>query len=216
MKFNFKKIEHTTESNSYFIVNKLQFDEGIINILSKDGKRSIEFNNEGDPTLIDSTSNHKTVKLSEFPSLQIPRNIIDGFKVNKTFINSDNGRLSHFHLFQLILSKVDNEVYLLPQFGRTMIYSVFDSKKKYQGDFTLLDTGFGLGNCQINPQYTLDVQRDTDNAILRTYQNQYDKAYWKVYGPEKELEIASNQLDNHKKAIKDNADTFKTKWSYLF
>jgi hypothetical protein len=147
MKFNFKKIENPVESNSYFIVNKLQFDAGIINILSKDGKNSLEFNNEGNPTWISSFTNtsHNTVQLSEFPSLQIPIRVIDEFKVNKTFLNSDNKKLSHFHLFQLILSKVDNELYLLPQSGRTMIYSVFDSKKKYQGDYTLLDTGFGIG-----------------------------------------------------------------------
>jgi hypothetical protein len=200
MKFNFKKIENPLESNQYFIVNKIQFDEGIINILSKDGKNSLEFNNEGDSTWI---NNPPPIiiqsKLPEFPTLQIPRNKIDEFKVNKTFINEDNKRLSHFHLFQLLLSKIDNEVYLLPQFGRAMIYSVFDSKKKYQGDFTLLDTGFGIGNCQINPQYTLDVQRDSDSLVLQMCQNQYNKAYYKVYGPKKELEQATKQLEDHKK-----------------
>jgi hypothetical protein len=33
MKFNFNKIENPVESNSYFIVNKLQFDEGIIKLI---------------------------------------------------------------------------------------------------------------------------------------------------------------------------------------
>jgi hypothetical protein len=217
MKFNFKKIENPIESNSYFITNKIQFDEGIINILSKDGKSSLEFNNEGDPTWINNpTTNHNTVQLSEFPTLQIPRNKIDEFKVNKKFINEDNKRLSHFILFQLILSKVDNDLYLLPQFGRAMIYSVFDSKKQYHGDFTLLDTGFGIGNCQINPQFTLDVQRDSDSLVLQMCQNQYNKAYYKVYGPKKELEQATKQLEDHKKKMKDKTDAFREKWSYLF
>jgi hypothetical protein len=218
MKFNFKKIENPVESNSYFIVNKLQFDEGIINILSKDGNDILEYNSEGFPTWISSFTNtsHNTVQLSEFPSLQIPIRVIDEFKVNKKFINSDNHKLSHFHLFKLILSKVDNEVYLLPKSVRTMIYSVFDSNKKYQGDFTLLDTGFGIGNCQVNPQFTLDIQSDVDKSILHRFQNQYDQAYWKFYGPEKELEQATKQLDEYKKKIKDKTDTFKGKWGYLF
>jgi hypothetical protein len=217
MEFNFNKIENPVESNSYFITNKLQFDEGIINILSKDGNNSLEFNSEGFPTLISgrNTANGK-IQLSEFPNLQITRNKIDGFKINKKFINSDNHKVSHFHLFKLILSNVDKEVYLLPKSNRTMIYSVFDSNKKYLGDYTLLDTGFGIGNCQINPQFTLDIQSDTDKHILHRFQNQYDQSYYKVYGPKKELEQATKQLEEYKKKMKDKTDTFKGKWGYLF
>jgi hypothetical protein len=155
--------------------------------------------------------------MSEFPSLELPTRISDKFKLNKKFINPDDKKISHFHLFQLILSKVDKELYLLPRREQyTFVYSVFDSKKKYQGDFTLLDTGFGIGNCQINPQITLDIQADSDSGILRNLQNMYDKAYWKVYGPEKELQTATKELEKFKKSIKERTSQFKDKWGYLF
>jgi hypothetical protein len=219
MKFNVKKIEIPCESNSFFIVNKLEFDDGVINILFKDANNRLDFSNDGYPNIQYNNPYpaFEKIELPDFPTLQIPQNISYNFKVNKNFINSDDKKLSHFNLFNLIFSKVDKEVYLIPKMERvSVIYSVFDSNKKYQGDFSLLDTGFGIADCQINPQWTLDIENQTDKFILHNYQNQYDQAYYKVYGPKKELETATKQLENHKNKMKETTNQFKTKWGYLF
>jgi hypothetical protein len=218
MKFNVKKINNLPEPNEYYISNKLQFDDGLITIITKDGSETFDYNSEGSININwGKTKNPvlEKVTLSEFPTLKIPRNEFDNFKVNNQFIVDK--KQNHYILFQLILSKVDKELYLLPRREyNILVYSVFDSKKKYQGDFTLMDTGFGIAKCQINPQFNLDAQSLINGQLLRNYQNSYDQCWYAVYGPAENLKKATKQLEDYKKKIKKMETQFKDKWGYLF
>jgi hypothetical protein len=85
--------------------------------------------------------------VSEFPDLKLPGREIDKFKINKLFLNKEDHNLSNFLLFQALLKKVDKELFLLPMKERILVYLVFDSNKKFVGQYTLSNTGYGDFNC---------------------------------------------------------------------
>jgi hypothetical protein len=216
IKFN-KITKEVPAEGKYYIINKIQFDAGIINIISKNNQESFEFRDNGS-YIWNETNNNSTygeVTVSEYPDLKLPYREIDKFKINKKFTDKKN-ILSNFLLFQALLSKVDKELYLLPKKEHILVYSVFDSKKKFVGQYTLSDTGFGDFNCQVNPQFTLDFQSDIDSMKLRFNQQAYDAAYYKVHGPQIELETATKKFEENKREIKERNDAFKNKWGYLF
>jgi hypothetical protein len=212
------------DKNSFYEINRLKFDNGIIHIITKELNMTIEYHCQGTMTVSNNSSTQIHKILSGFNYTQLIRpwrqpNI--SFNGNKRFVVEDNDNklyiyFSHNLLFDLILRKVDKECYLLYNSGeKHTVYSVFDSSKKYIGDFTLLDTGFGIGKCQIDPKYTIEYERNMENIRGKVVQNAYDAAYYKVYGPKKELETATKNLEDYRKKIKNKESDYLKEWGYL-
>jgi hypothetical protein len=100
MKFNVKKINNIPEPNEYYITNKLQFDDGLITIITKEGNESFDYNSDGSINITWAQSKTpilEKVTLSEFPTLKFPRNEMDKFKVNNQFI--EDKKQNHYLLF---------------------------------------------------------------------------------------------------------------------
>jgi hypothetical protein len=148
-----------------YITSRLDGNDGVVNICQRDITSPIRFNNDGRISggIVNINYNDKHLGEIELHYIDAPyKKYLDQLKhVEGQFgaisgnINPTTSKQGYFSLFEALLKKFPDEIYVLIDYGGCYC---FDNKKKFQGIFTFYNTGLGYLKCEI-PIYKLAKKR---------------------------------------------------------
>ena len=211
-KVNFKEIEKKQPGDkTYYILQKLQYDDGIVNIVQyKIPNRWYKFNPNGRMVIandIEYTDYHGTIELESLP-------IFFEYRSGLEFLNDDIRQNGYWELWEMLLKKFGGgkEIYVTIKNGSSQCW---DKDLNFKGCFTQYNTGYGFKNCQVDPEpfykkvlFYKDIARQKIKNIL-------DKAQYEYDAPLRKLEAAKAMYNSYKEKYDKDIEEINKKWSIV-
>ena len=209
--------------NDYYILKKLQFDNGIVNVCSN-LNIVIDFDSDGKMSskMVERTVEHfGIVELEYIPFTakmldNLSHPIIthsQGHEIIQSSLNEITSKNWFYSLFTVLLDKFKNEIYVLIYWGYGCY--VFDKNRKYQGLYTFYNTGFGYKNCQVSIDRIIDEMQNKQRIKLKDRKKNLQDAQDFYDMPLRRLEGAKASLKQTEINIEEENKNFNDKWGYL-